>query len=277
MGSSPARKVRKPAPSTGPASPPFQSVAPEFDGVVGVFVGTRVKGRQEHVSLGSVPHIEVGGRPKQVARGVRRAQDQGIDLLQGEPEIGPLRQDFEDGSEQVVGVAQAVERLAVEPAAHGRAGLRGLLQEGLGLGRLALAETIDRRQAQTDVLGRLGQGVRGQTAGEQLPPQLFGVQQLTVSVGRRFQVGVVVTERVDLPPGALQVAGEGQQLKQEQPLALVARAGLDGLQLGLDGGRQLTGPIEFGRVHVGFRSPRTAARCGRLRAGERATLTTWGL
>ena len=93
-----------------------------------------------------------------------------------------------------------VKWLAVEPAAHGRCSLSRFLQKGLGVGGLAFAETIDRPQAQADMFGRLGQEARGQAAGEQLPPQLFGFQQLAVGVGRLFQFGVVVAQRVDLPP-----------------------------------------------------------------------------
>lgn len=103
-----------------------------------------------------------------------------LDLLQCDPEVTAVGHDFEDAREQVVGVAERLEGLAIEPAGDGRHGLVGA-GEGLGgLRRPILPQTIDRLEPQAQVLGRLAEEPRSQALAKQVAPGLLGVQQLPV-------------------------------------------------------------------------------------------------
>src|SRR5262249_6427380 len=78
--------------------------------------------------------------------------------------------------------------------------------------------------------------------------RLLGIQQLAVGHHRQVEVLIVILDRLDLPPGAVEVAGKGQQLEEEQPFRLIGGSGFDGLDLGLDRILEPPGFVQF----VGF-------------------------
>ena len=113
------------------------------------------------------------------------------DLLEADPEISALGHDLEDAAEQVVGVAERLERLAVELAADGGGGLGGAGEELGGLGVRAGAEPLDRLEPEPQVLGRLAEELRGDAPGEDLAAGLLGVEQLAVARSRAGSRSVV--------------------------------------------------------------------------------------
>ena len=81
------------------------------------------RGQEDLARLGR--QFQVGGDVEEVAREPRRVHRHQPDLLEAGPEIAALGHDFEDAAEQVVGVAQGLERLPVELAPERRSRLRG--------------------------------------------------------------------------------------------------------------------------------------------------------
>ena len=214
---------------------------PEFHLVVGVFVRAGVERRQKHAARRAVAHDELRRQPEQVAREARRRGLHGLDLLQRHPRVLAVGHDFQHGAEQVVGVAQGRERLAVELPRDRRRDLVRAAHQAGGLGGVG-PRRDGRLQAQAQVLRRVGQVLRLQPLREQPALLGLGVEQLAIGGGCRVQFRVVVLQHVDLLAGAFQVAGKHEQLEEEQAPGLVGRAHLDLLDLRGHSLTELTGP-----------------------------------
>src|SRR5262249_17848170 len=122
-----------------------------------------------------------------------------------------------------------------------------------------------RLQLDADVLRRVGQELRRQAFREQPPASLLGIEELAVAVHGRLALGLVVADGVELAPGALQVAGEDEQLEKEEPAVVTFRGGLALPDFRVDGVLQPAGLEAFGGVHGGS----FIGSWGRGRPGER--------
>ena len=141
-----------------------------------------------------------------------------------DPEILAGRgDDLEARGQQVIGVAHVVERRAAHRA--GRMGACFLRLAGeLGcLRRVAVAQCHDRGQRQALGGGRFTEEFRDPAVAEQLPPGQLAAQQLAEfrddHCSRRVEFGAGIEDDI----GALDVAGEGQQLGHENAAADVGR------------------------------------------------------
>ncbi len=100
------------------------------------------------------------------------------------------------------------------------------------------------------MLRRLAEEPRRHPAGEQVAPRLLGIQQLLVDRRRRVEMSIFILNHIDLPPRALEIAGEGQQFEEEQPLRMVGGMFLDVQELGRDGVLQPSGLVVLSGCHL---------------------------
>lgn len=179
-------------------------------------------------------------------RGIHRHEPH---LLESDPEIPAMGHHLEHPGEQVIGIAEGLECLAIDLAVHLGHGLIGPDQHLGGLRGAALAQAVDGIQPQPQVLGRVAEEARLQAPGEQVAAGLLGVQQLPVHGHRGVEVRILVLDEIDLLTGAIQLAREDEEFEQEQPLRLVGGRGPDFLELGLDGLSEPTRLVEFTGLH----------------------------
>ena len=99
------------------------------------------------------------------------------------------------------------------------------------------------------MLRRLAEEPGSNSPGEEITPGLLRIDQLPVAGGRPLEVVVGVLDDVDLPPGPIEVPGEGQELEEEQPPRLVQRTGLYLEELGLDGLAQPPCFVQLTGIH----------------------------
>jgi hypothetical protein len=100
-----------------------------------------------------------------------------------------------------------------------------------------------------NVLGLIGKELGRQTFGEKAAPRLLGVEDLAVGHDGGVKLELAVVDDVDLFASTIQVAGKGQELEEKEPLAVIGRGGLDGLELLFDGFLKLARLVMFRGVH----------------------------
>ena len=126
-------------------------------------------------------------------------------------------------------------------------------------GRVAIAQCHDRSQRQALSGGGFAEEFRDPPFAEQLTPGQFAAQQLAKfcndHCSRRVQFGAGIEDDI----GALDVAGEGQQLGHENPAADVGRR----LANHGRGSGQRIGKLAFAEQTIGV--ARVGGSCGRKR------------
>jgi hypothetical protein len=169
--------------------------------------------------------------------------------LRRNPEILAGRgDDLEAGGQQVVGVADVVEGRVAGGAGRMDTRLLRLAGELGGLGQIAVSQRDDGGQRQALGSGGFAEKFRHPAVAEQLSPCQFAAQQLAElrndDCGRRIEVGAGVEDDI----GALDVAGEGQELGQEDSGADIGRRPA---HRGI-GRRQCVGKIAFAEQTTGL-------------------------
>jgi len=100
------------------------------------------------------------------------------------------------------------------------------------------------------VFRRRGQHFGLAALGEEGPAGPFGLDEAAVQHDLRVTLGLAVVNGPDLPFGTVEVAGEREQLVEEQPPPVVGRVGLHLGQLLVNGALELTGFEQLARVHA---------------------------
>jgi len=178
--------------------------------------------------------------------------------LQWDPVILPgARQDFEERGGQIVQVTQAVERLVVAGARHGRPLLLQACEQTGGVGDLSLPK----QACCLDVLAQVRRDFLVQELGKpaigiKLLPRLLRPDQLPEKGDGYHRVRVLLAQGIQLSFGTLQLPRKTQELAQEGAHAAVYRMAFDVIQSRRQRLPQIARPVMVVCIHVLYTFPR---------------------
>ncbi len=242
--SSPTRIVLSPRPRTISPGPSIQSVLrPSRRLVVGRGCGFGIEVGQIDLAELAVERGEPGGRPEQVAERLRPGDFQELDGLPGHPGVTRGGEDLQERAEQVVGVSDVVEGLAVSSPRAGREGGQGAVQRLPGLVASPLATRGDGGEVVVGRRRRREHEFRPGPLGPDGFPGDLGIEQAAEELRpeRRLGHADLVAEDVQLLAGPGPLPGETERLEQGGPLASVGGLGFELQAQVFDGGPEPSG------------------------------------
>src|SRR5207245_1840586 len=106
--------------------------------------------------------------------------------------------DLKRRAEEVVAVADQLERLAVQRSLHCRDRGLGLGERLGGAGGVVAAKLLQRLETKREMDGRIAEHLGEDAFAEDAAAGPFGVEEIAIAAGRHLQLGLVELESVDL-------------------------------------------------------------------------------
>ena len=140
-------------------------------------------------------------------------------LRERQPDVAAPDNQLKEWRKQVVSVPESLTEPAIESSVQRWPGMRGLLQQDLGLIRPVYTQPLQRFEVQRDVWWRVKEKVGPESLHEESLTGRLSRQDTAVDLYSYSHGSVLVANDVQLAYGALMVASKTEQLKEENTLA----------------------------------------------------------